>query len=98
MPIPIEVLRELMLIPVALACIKDKVVMTYLNAHPDQCELLLTDPVNGAIIVTLQAEQAHDEAQAALAALAAAQHILLLQAQQVPIPVPAPIPAPWSGV
>ena len=55
MPIPIEVMRELMLNPISLACIKNKVVMVYLNAHPDQCELLLTDSVQMAFIVMMQA-------------------------------------------
>ena len=71
MPIPVNILSALMADPIAFAVIRVPAVMKFLNAHPEYCQLLLDEPINGGFTVAMLADEYHAELAAAAAAAAA---------------------------
>ena len=90
MPIPVDIMRQLMADPICLQALKNPVLLKYLQKNPEACALLLEDPFNGTFIVQMQADIAHEEdiAAAALAATA-----LAAAAPAAPAVPPTPPPA-----
>ena len=101
MPIPIEVMRELLANPIARQLIASPHIMRYLNDNPQDCELLMIDAVNAVPIIEIQANLAQEDRQRviqAAATAAAAQAAVHQHAVAAAAPQAAPAADPNQAV